>query len=33
MAYPEDFYATTSGVEVAQVSDFSGLHPLLRDFK
>ena len=33
MAYPEHFYATTSGVEVSQVSDFSGLHPLLRDFK
>lgn len=33
MAYPEHFYATTAGVEVSQVSDFSGLHPLLRDFK
>ena len=34
MAYPDRFYAYTSGVEVEPgFSDFAGLHPLLRDFK
>ena len=33
MAYPDRFYAYTTGVEVEQATDFAGLHPLLRDFK
>jgi peptide/nickel transport system substrate-binding protein len=33
MAYPDGFYAYDPSVEIAKVSDFSALHPLLRDFQ
>lgn len=33
MAYPDGYYAHTGNVRIAQVSDFSQLHPLLRDFQ
>lgn len=33
MAYMDRFYATNPKVDLQESSDFSGLHPLLRDFK
>lgn len=33
MAYPDGFYAYSPDVTIEQVSDYSALHPLLRDFK
>ena len=33
MAYPDGFYAYDPAVEIEKVSDFSALHPLLRDFQ
>ncbi|NQX12154.1 ABC transporter substrate-binding protein [Microbacteriaceae bacterium VKM Ac-2855] len=33
MAYPDGFYAHSKDVKIPTVSDFSALHPLLRDFQ
>ncbi|MCJ1701812.1 ABC transporter substrate-binding protein [Rathayibacter festucae] len=33
MAYPDGFYAHSPSVEIPTTSDFSALHPLLRDFQ
>jgi hypothetical protein len=33
MAYPDGFYAYDPAITIEKVSDFSALHPLLRDFQ
>lgn len=33
MAYPDGFYAFDPAISIEKVSDFSALHPLLRDFQ
>jgi ABC-type transport system substrate-binding protein len=33
MAYPDGFYAHSPDIEIPTMSDYAGLHPLLRDFK